>query len=166
MKIKLRVSLIAIAFVCYSHALSAQEVVVYRSVRDLEARPVAVRFEKETGVRVRLVPENRQAEGGELPDHFITEKSRPQADVLWTDDPVSAVNVKSKGLSAPYESPNTKSLSKLYSDPEHHWTGFPARAVVILYNKNLLSDPDAIPTSVLDMMNPRFNRKACMANPS
>ena len=36
---------------------------------------------------------------------------------------------------------------------------------MILYNKNLLSDPDAVPTSVLDMMNPRFSGKACIANP-
>ena len=36
---------------------------------------------------------------------------------------------------------------------------------MILYNKNLLSDHDAVPTSVLDMMNPRFGGKACVANP-
>ncbi len=36
---------------------------------------------------------------------------------------------------------------------------------MILYNKNLLSDHDAVPTSVLDMMNPRFSGKACVANP-
>jgi iron(III) transport system substrate-binding protein len=120
---------------------------------------------KKTGIAVRLVPEDRQPEGAELSDHLIGQKNRPWADVFWADDPVGAVILKSKGLAAPYESPNAEDLSRLYSDPEHHWTGFPARAVVILYNKNLLSDPDAVPTSVLDMINPRFHGRACIANP-
>ncbi len=166
MRIQLRVSFIAIAFLSYAHALGAEQVVVYRSVKDLVARSVAERFEKETGVSVRLAPENSQADGEELTNRLTAEKSRPQADVLWTDDPVSAVALKSKGLSVPYEPPNTKNLSKLYSDPEHHWAGFPTRAVIILYNRDLFTDPEELPTSVLDMMNPRFKRKACMANPS
>jgi len=111
------------------------------------------------------VPENRQAKDKKLSDRLIAEKSRPRADVLWADDPVSEVILKSEGLSAPYESPNAKNLPKLYSDPEHHWTGFPARALIILYNKKLLSDSEEVPTSVLDMMNPRFNGKACIAKP-
>jgi len=165
MKIQLPVSFIAIAFLFYAHALGAEQVVVYRSVKDLVARSVAERFEKETGIPVRLVPENRQAEGEELSDRLIAERDRPRADVFWTNDPVGAVILKSKGLSAPYESPNAKNLSKLCNDSEHHWTGFPDRAVIILYNKNVFSDPEEVPTSVLDMMNPRFHGKACIANP-
>ncbi len=166
MRIRPCVSFIAIALQLYAHGLGAEEVVVYRSVNDLLARSVAERFEKETGIALRLAPENRQAEGTELSDRLIGEKNRLRADVLWSNDPMSAVVVKCKGLSMPYEPPNTKSLSKIYSDPEHHWAGFPARAVIILYNLELIGDPEELPTSVLDMMNPRFNRKACMANPS
>src|SRR5258708_5670414 len=165
MKIQLRVSFIAITFLFYARALGAEQVVVYRSVKDLAARSVAERFEKETGILVLLVPENREAEGEELSDRLIAEGGNSHADVFWVGDPLSAVILKSKGLSVSYESPNMKNLPKLYGDPEHHWTGFPASAAVILYNKNLLSDPDALPTSVLDMMNPRFSGKACVANP-
>jgi iron(III) transport system substrate-binding protein len=165
MKIQLRVSFIAIAFLSYVHALGAEQVVVYRSVTDRVARSVAKRFEKETGIPIRLVPENHQLEPTELFDRLIAEKNRPRADVFWTNDPVGAVIPKSKGLSVPYESPNAKNLSKLYNDREHHWTGFPVRALIILYNKNVFSNPEEVPTSVLDMMNPRFHGKACIANP-
>ena len=165
MRIRLRVSFIAIALQWYAHGLGAAEVVVYHSVKDLLARSVAERFEKETGIAIRLEPEDRQAEGTELSDRLIGKKNRPCADVCWADDPVGAVILKSKGLAAPYEPPNTKSLSKLYSDPEHHWTGFPSRAVIILYNRDLFGDSEELPTSVLDMMNPRFHGKACIANP-
>jgi iron(III) transport system substrate-binding protein len=89
MQIRVRVSFIAIAFLSYAHALGAEEVVVYRSVNDLLARSVAERFKKETGVSVRLVPENSQTDGEELTNRLTAEKSRPQADVLWTDDPAT-----------------------------------------------------------------------------
>src|SRR5260370_42379193 len=104
-KIQLHVALIAIAFLSNDHALAAEQVVGYHSVNDVVARFVAERFEKETGIRVRLVPENGQAEGEELSDRLIAEDSRPSADVLWARDPLSATILKSKGLSAPYESP-------------------------------------------------------------
>jgi iron(III) transport system substrate-binding protein len=165
MRIRLRVTFIAIAFLSYAHALGTEQVVVYRSVKDLVARPVAERFEKETGIPVRVVPEDRQLDGAELSDRLIAERNRPAADVFWTNDPVGAVILKSKGLSAPYESPNAKNLSKLYKDPEHHWIGFPVRTLIILYNKNVFRNPEEVPTSVLDMMNPRFHGKACIANP-
>jgi iron(III) transport system substrate-binding protein len=78
---------------------------------------------------------------------------------------VDAIVLKAKGLSAPYESPNAKNLPKLYSDPEHYWTGFPTHARIIIYNKNLFTDREEVPTSMFDMINPRFNGKACIANP-
>jgi iron(III) transport system substrate-binding protein len=53
----------------------------------------------------------------------------------------------------------------LYRDPDRYWTGFPAQARIIIYNKNLLIDPEEIPTSVFDLINPRFNGRACIANP-
>jgi iron(III) transport system substrate-binding protein len=165
MKIQLRVIFIAIAYLFFAHALAAEQIVVCYSVRDSVAKSAAVLFEKETGIQLRLVPENGQAEVEGLSDRLIAEASRPSADLLWAGDPLSAIILKSKGLSARYESPSTKNLQKGYGDPEHHWTGFPGAAVVILYNKNLLSDPDAVPTSVLDMINPRFSGKACLANP-
>jgi iron(III) transport system substrate-binding protein len=58
-----------------------------------------------------------------------------------------------------------KNVPDLYRDPEHHWTGFPANARVIIYNRNLLADPEGIPTSIFDMMNPRFNSRGCIASP-
>ena len=142
MKIHLGVTFIAIAYLIFAQALAAEQIVVYHSVKDFVAESAAERFEKETGIRVRLVPESAQVDGEGLSDRLLAEANWPSADVLWASDPLSAIILKSKGLSAPYESPNTKNLPKVYSDPEHHWTGFPAGAVVILYNQNLLSDPE------------------------
>ena len=165
MRVQVSVYLAAVVFACSPDALGAEKVVVYCSVKIAVARAVAERFEKDAGTKVRLVPNNHQATSKELLDRLIAEKERAQVDVFWSCDPVPAVILKSEGLSAPYKSPNAKTLPGLYRDPEHHWTGFPARARVIIYNRNLITDPDEVPTSVFDMMNPRFSGKACIANP-
>jgi len=162
---QLGVYLAAIYFAFLTDALGVEKVVVYSSMKSALAQAVAEQFEKETGTEVRLVPDKRQATSKELLDRLIAEKEHAQADVLWSCDPGGAVILKSEGLSAPYESLNAKTLPGLYSDPEHHWTGFPARARVIIYNKNLIPDPEEVPTSVLDLMNPRLRGKACIANP-
>lgn len=93
------------------------------------------------------------------------DKGRSRADVFWSSDLAPAIFLKSEGLSAPYESPNANGEPASYSDPGHYWTGFPGEVRVIVYNKELLGDPDDIPTSVFDMINPRFNSKVCMADP-
>jgi iron(III) transport system substrate-binding protein len=113
-----------------------------------------------------LLPASARATSEELFTCLIRDKKHSRADVFWSADPVAAMILKSKGLSVPYESPNAKEVPALYSDPEHYWVGFPAHARVIIYNKNLLADPEDVPTSIFDMMNPRFNGRACIANPS
>ena len=50
-----------------------QEVVVYTSVDDVFARPIAERFERETGIRVRLVPDTEETKSTGLVNRLIAE---------------------------------------------------------------------------------------------
>ncbi|MBI3301697.1 MAG: extracellular solute-binding protein [Deltaproteobacteria bacterium] len=143
---------------------AAQEVVVYTSVDDVFARPIAERFEKETGITVRLVPDTEETKSTGLLNRLIAEKERPQADVFWSGDLVRAAILKAKGISAPYRSPQADGLPQRFSDPEGYWTGFSARAHVLIYNRNLVPEGQE-PTSVMDLLAPRFKEKACIANP-
>lgn len=142
----------------------SQEVVVYTSVDDVFARPIAERFEKETGMTVRLVPDTEETKSTGLLNRLIAEKERPQADVFWSGDPVRAAILKAKGVSAPYHSLQANGLPPQFSDPGGYWTGFSARARVLLYNRNLVPEGQE-PKSVLDLLDPRFTGKACIANP-
>ena len=142
----------------------SNEVVVYTSVDDVFARPIAEQFTKETGIAVRLVPDTEETKSTGLLNRLIAEKERPQADVFWSGDPVRAAVLKAKGVSAPYQSPQAEGLPPQFSDPDGHWTGFSARARVLIYNRNLVPEEQA-PTSVMDLLNPRFAGKACIANP-
>jgi len=152
------------AGICACEQKSAQEVVVYTSVDDVFARPIAQRFEKETDITVRLVPDTEETKSTGLLNRLLAEKERPQADVFWSGDPVRAAILKAKGVAAPYRSPQADGLPPQFSDPERYWTGFSARARVLIYNRNLVPAGQE-PQSVMDLLDPRFQGKACIANP-
>ena len=140
------------------------EVVVYTSVDDVFARPLAERFERETGITVKLVPDTEETKSTGLLNRLIAEKDRPVADVFYSGDPMRAGVLKLKGVSQPYTSPSAADLPKQFSDPDGHWTGFSSRARVIIYNRNLIPSGQE-PKSVHDLNDPKYKGKACIANP-
>jgi iron(III) transport system substrate-binding protein len=144
--------------------MPSAEVVVYTSVDDVFARPIAEQFEQQTNIKVRLVPDTEETKSTGLLNRLIAEKNRPQADVFWSGDPVRAAILKAKGVSTIYRSPQAKELPKQFSDPDGHWIGFSARARVLIYNHNLVPD-DKKPNSIMDLLDNRFKGKACIANP-
>jgi iron(III) transport system substrate-binding protein len=143
---------------------TAGEVVVYSSVDDVFARPICEQFQKDTGIQVRFVPDTEETKSAGLVNRLIAEKARPQADVFWSGDPVRAAILKDKGVSASYHSPEADRLPAQFSDPERHWTGFSSRARVLIYNTNFVSAGQE-PKSVMDLLDSRFQGKACIANP-
>ena len=50
---------------------ASEEVVVYTSVDDVFARPIAERFEQETGIVVRLVPDTEETKSTGLVNRLI-----------------------------------------------------------------------------------------------
>jgi len=139
-------------------------VVVYTSVDDVFARPIAEQFEHETGIKVYLVPDTEETKSTGLLNRLISEKKRPRADVFWSGDPVRAAILKAKGVSTPYRSAQAEGLPEQFSDAEGFWTGFSARARVLIYNRNLVPE-DQKPRSVMDLLGKRFKNKVCIANP-
>jgi len=142
----------------------AGEVVVYTSVDDVFARPIAEAFQKETGIIVRLVPDTEETKSTGLVNRLIAEKARPQADVFWSGDPVRAEILKKQGVAAPYKSPQADGLPPQFSDTQGYWTGFSARARVLIYNTDMIAAGDE-PRSVMDLADARYQGRACLANP-
>src|SRR5215207_972374 len=143
---------------------SANQVVVYTSVDDVFARPLAERFQRETGVEVKLVPDTEETKSTGLVNRLIAEKGRPVADVFYSGDPMRAGVLKLKGVSTPYKPPAVTGLPAQFSDAEGHWTGFSCRARVIIYNRDQVPAGQE-PKSVWDLADARFKGKACIANP-
>jgi iron(III) transport system substrate-binding protein len=149
---------------CSGSSSTAQQVVVYTSVDDVFARPIAERFEGETGITVRLVPDTEETKSTGLLNRLIAERKRPQADVFWSGDPVRAAILKAKGVAASYRPPEAQGLPEQFSDAEGYWTGFSARARVLIYNRILIPEGQE-PKSVMDLLDERFKGQACIANP-
>jgi len=140
------------------------EVVVYTSVDDVFARPVAEKFQAETGIVVKLVPDTEETKSTGLLNRLIAEKDRPVADVFWSGDPARATILKAKGVSAPYHSPNAEGMAAGFHDPEGHWSALSARARVIIYNKTLVPEAEA-PRELAAFLDPKWKGKTCIASP-
>src|ERR1700691_5640914 len=75
-------ALLPFASGCGSGGGSSQTVVVYSSVDEEVARPLADQFQKETGIVVQLVSDTEKAKASGLLNRLIEEASRPQCDVF------------------------------------------------------------------------------------
>jgi iron(III) transport system substrate-binding protein len=151
---------------CSSDDDPSRKVVVYSSVDEEVARPLAEQFERETGIQVKLVGDTEKAKCSGLLNRLIEEGMRPQCDVFLSEDPVRAAVLAKRGITAPYQSPSATGLLPEYSDPDHHWTGMSARIRVLVINmKHPLFKTEPFPTSVYDLADPRYKGKTCIGHP-
>ncbi len=141
-----------------------RSVVVYTTVDQIFSEPVLKEFEKETGIEVKAVYDTEETKSTGVLNRIIAEKDNPQCDVFWSGDPVRSVVLKNKGITAPYQSKFAAGINPVFKDPEHHWTGFSARARVLIYN-NLLISPIEAPQSIFDLTKEKYKGKVAIANP-
>src|SRR5437773_7859416 len=113
---------------------SSKAVVVYVSEDQVFSEPILKDFERETGIAVKPVFDTEEAKSTGVMNRLIAEKDNPQADVYWANEPVRADALKQRGVSTPYVSPSADGIPDQFKDPDHHWTGFSARAWLLLVN--------------------------------
>ena len=138
-----------------------QVVVVYVSEDQVFSEPVLKEFERETGIKVKAVYDTEEAKSTGVMNRLIAEKDNPQADVYWANEPIRAEVLKQKGVSAPYHSPNAKEIPEVFKDPNGYWTGFSARARVLIVNKSAKKRPN----SIMAFTDPAWRGKGVIANP-
>lgn len=142
----------------------AEEVVVYTSLDQVFSEPVLRAFEEETGIRVRPVYDVEASKTTGLVNRLIAEKPNPRADVFWNSEVGRTLVLKDKGVLTPYRSPSAADIPDQFKDPEGYWTGFAARARVLIYNKDQLTE-DALPASIFDLTEPAWKGRFAMAYP-
>ncbi len=147
---------------CSSSDTSQQsQVVVYVSEDQVFSEPILKDFEKDTGIRIKAVYDTEETKSTGAMNRLIAEKGNPQADVYWANEPIRAEVLKQKGISASYRSPNAKDIPAVFKDPEGFWTGFSARARVLVVNNDVAEKPQTI----LDYTDSRWQGRAVIANP-
>ncbi len=140
---------------------NARLVVVYVSEDQVFSEPILMDFEKETGIKVRAVYDTEESKSTGAMNRLIAEKDNPQADVYWANEPIRAEVLKQKGILVPYVSPNARDIPAEFKDPEGYWTGFSARARVLIVKRDLRDKP----RSILAYTSPRWQGRSVIANP-
>lgn len=143
---------------------SGKEVVVYTSVDQIFSEPVLKRFEEQTGIKVKALYDVEASKTVGLVNRLLAEKSNPQADVFWNSEVSRTIQLKNEGVLTPYQSEHWQHFPETFKDSEYYWTGFGARARVLIYNTDLVQESE-LPHSILDLTAPQWRAKSTMAYP-
>jgi iron(III) transport system substrate-binding protein len=157
------VALVVLAFALWRflYGPHSPTVVVYVSHDQVFSEPILKDFEKDTGVNVRAIYDTEETKSTGAMNRLIAEKNNPQADVYWANEPVRAEVLRQQGIAAPYVSPNARGIPASFKDSNGYWTGFAARARVLIAHQNAGTKTD----SVLAYTDPQWRGKAVIANP-
>lgn len=139
------------------------ELVVYVSLDQEFAQPLLGRFERESGLRMRVEYDTEANKNVGLASRIREERARTRCDVFWSNEFAQMVSLANDGLLASYDSPSAADIPATFRDAEHRWTGFAARARIFIVNTTL-AQPAEI-RSMWDLFDPRWSGKVAMARP-
>ncbi len=115
-------------------------------------------FQRQTGIRVLV----RNGDEGVLANQLAQEGSASPADVFYGENSLTLQFLQQKGLFAPVTSSTLAQVPAADSSPAGDWVGVSARVTGIIYNTQRLR-PAEVPTSVLDLADPRWRGKLALA---
>jgi iron(III) transport system substrate-binding protein len=141
---------------------SGPEVVVYASIDEIYAQEIFEAFTRETGVRVRAVFDTEESKALGLANRIAAEKGRAGADVFWNGEALRTAKLAAMGRLEPYRPATAEAIGPAWRDPSDAWTGFGARARVIVYAPARVKTP---PRSVDELAGPEWRGRVAMANP-
>lgn len=158
------VLIIVLIYYVFTGARGENEVVIYVAHDQDYSEPILKDFENRYGIKVRAVYDTEATKTVGLVNRLIAEKNNPQADVFWNNEFVRTIKLKEEGILEPYCSPSAKNIPEFYKDENCYWTGFAARARVIIINTNLVK-PGEEPKSIFDFTESKWKGKFTFADP-
>jgi len=140
------------------------EVIIYCALDRSYSEQILQDFENETGINVKAFYDTELTKTVGLVNRIIGESSGPKCDVFWNNEISRTIVLKNKQLITPYISSNAADIQNEFKDPEGYWTGFAARARIIIYNKGKFAEA-VLPSSIFNLIDPVWRGKAAMAYP-
>lgn len=139
---------------------------VYTSVDQDYAEPIIQTFiDANPEMLINVLYDNEKTKTTGVFERIRREERNPQADVFWNSEIVRTIQLKQQGLLAPYQSPSAAGIPEQYKDKEGYWTGFSARARVMLINRNLVPKSET-PNSIPALASMKYPGKRAMAVPA
>lgn len=154
----LAVSAVGLGYQSSTVQAQTQELIIYSGRKEPLIQPVLDQFQKATNIRIVL----RSGDASALANQLLEEQNNPRADIYIANDAGVLGKLTDAGVLQPYSSPETEKIPSGYRGSG--WIGVTGRARVIMYNKNMLKDD--LPTSVLDLTDPRWKGKLAAAGTS
>ena len=134
----------------------SDEVVVYTSVDQVYAQEVFQAFTRETGLKVRPLFDTEEAKTLGLVHRLVAERDHPQADVFWNGECARTAWLNEKGLIQPFRALSAEGIDMAWRDSKDGWTGFAARARVIVYNTDKVKSPPKTLQDLRTLQNVNF----------
>ena len=141
------------------------DVVLYVALDQQHSEQLVKEFEKQTGLDVDARFDTEASKTVGLVSAIVEEAQRPRCDVFWNNELAHTVNLAQRGLLAAYDSPAAKEVPERWRDPGRKWTGFAARARVLIVNTQKIPDAAARPKSMWDLLDPKWKGQCGVARP-
>ena len=137
---------------------SAGSITLYSGQHEQTTQSLVTAFEQESGIHVNV----RYNDEDSFADEIVTEESHPVADVFYTENSPALEYLQDKGLLAPVDAATLAKTPTADNSPQGDWLGISARVSVLIYNPSMIS-ASQLPTSVLQLANPKYKGKLAFA---
>jgi iron(III) transport system substrate-binding protein len=139
-------------------SLSGQSITLFSGQHEQTVDGLVTAFKKQTGITVNV----RSDDEDTLADLIAVQGSHSPADVFYTENSPPLEFLQEKGLLSPVTSSTLAGTTAKYNSPQGDWLGVSARVSVLIYNPSLIS-ASQLPTSVLQLANPKYKGKLAVA---
>lgn len=143
---------------------SSDEVVVYTALDREFSEPIFEQFTAETGIQVRAKYDTESTKTVGLTQAILAEAKRPRCDLFWNNEVLNTLRLDQRQLLASYSPVTVEKIPESFRGKESTWFGFAARARVLLVNNDRVAVADR-PTSIRDLVDPRWQGKVGIAKP-
>jgi iron(III) transport system substrate-binding protein len=137
---------------------SGQSITLYNGQHEQTTDAIVAGFEKATGITVN----ERDDDEDTLSDEIVSEGSHSPADVIYTENTQALQYLASKGLLAKVDASTLAHTPSQYNSAQGLFVGVSARVSVLIYNPALISESQ-LPTSVMQMADPKYKGKVAIA---
>ena len=133
-------------------------ITLYNGQHEQTADALIKAFTAQTGIKVKV----RNDDEDVLAQQIEQEGAASPADVFYTENSPALAELSGKGLLAPVNASTLAEVPAQYSSPTGDWLGISARVSMLVYNTKNLTKAQ-LPTSVMDLADPRWKGKLAVA---
>ena len=159
----LRIACAGVALIIASCSPQPRVVLYCAQDRDFAAQLVG-EFALQTSIDIAPKYDTEANKSVALYEEIVREASRPRCDVHWNNEIIATIRLQKQGLLQPYTSPMARDYPPESRSKDGTWQAFAARARVLIVNRQAVP-PGARPTSMFDMVAPRWRGQIAMAKP-